>query len=152
MSDAEAGLRWFLNAHKDQSQETAALMSLEPPAAIPRLKSLQTRLADFRTKLGVRTLFVLENPLHAYLAAHRVQRRINVLRVVEAIRNYGATHQSQLPQSLEQIEGTPVPNDLLTGKPFDYEVNQETATLTAPGFNVDGRVTGAIHYRIGLRK
>ena len=72
MSDSEAGLRWFLHGHREQSHEIAAFMSLEPPAALPRLAALQKRLAEFRSELGVSTGFVMERPLNIYLAVHRI--------------------------------------------------------------------------------
>jgi hypothetical protein len=151
MSDAEAGLRWFLHANEEQSEETAALMSLEPPAALPRLDALQKRLAEFRTGLGVPTLFVIENSLNVYVAAHKIQRRIDALRVVEAIRNYGASHESRLPESLEKMTGTPIPDDPFTGKPFHYEVTDGTATLSAPGIQAGGNEIGGIRYRIKMQ-
>jgi hypothetical protein len=136
-------------------------VSLEPPAALPRLDALQKRLAEFRTGLGVPTLFVIENSLNVYVAAHKIQRRIDALRVVEAIRNYGASHESQLPESLEKMTDTPIPNDPFTGKPFHYEVTDGTATLSAPGIHVEGTTPGiqvggneigGIRYRIKMRK
>jgi len=160
MSDSEAGLRWFLHANEEQSEETAALMSLEPPAALPRLDALQKRLAEFRTGLGVPTLFVIENSLNVYVAAHKIQRRIDALRVVEAIRNYGATHDARLPDSLEKIADTPIPMDPFTGKPFHYAVTDGTATLSAPGIKTEGTTAGiqvggneigGIRYRIKMQ-
>jgi len=152
MSDSEAGLRWFLHAQEEQSQEIAALMSLEPPAAIPRLEALQRRLAEFRAEIGVPTLFVLENPLNGYVAAQGLQRRIDALRVVEAIRNYGASHESHVPESLEKIVDTPIPEDPFTGKPFHYAVTDGAATLSAPGIQVEGREIGGIRYHFKTQK
>jgi hypothetical protein len=161
MSDSEVGLRWYLHAHEEQSHETTAFMSLEPPTTLPRLKALQQRLAEFRTELGVPTLFILEHPLNFYLAAHKLHRRIDALRIVEAIRNYAATHDGGLPDSLEKIADTPIPMDAFTGKPFPYAVTDGTATLSAPGIRVEGTTPGIqvggneigeIRYRIQLVK
>jgi hypothetical protein len=152
MSDSEAGLRWFLHAHEEQSQEVAAFMSLEPPAAIPRLEALQQRLAEFRAEWGVPNLFVLESSLRTYVRAHGLQRQIDALRVVEAIRNYGASHESHVPESVEKIIDTPIPEDPFTGKPFGYAVTAGTATLSAPGIPVEGTELGGIRYRVKMRK
>ncbi len=152
MSDAEVALRWFLHVHAEQSQKTAALMSLEPPAAIPRLKELQQELANFRKELGVPTLFLLEHPLNAYVVTQGIERRIDALRVVEAIRNYAANHDSQLPTSLDQIVDTPIPNDPFTGEPFHYEVHDDAALLSGEVIESQpGKEMAAIRYRIKLR-
>ena len=152
MSDAEAGLRWILHRNRGQAQQIAAISCLEPPAAIPALRALQEELNSFSAELGLSTLFVLKNPLSNYLACYGVQRRIDALRTVEAIRHYAATHGGNLPQSLDQIVDTPVPNDLLTGQPFQYQVADGAASLSAPSIEVQGKQIGAIGYRIVLRK
>jgi hypothetical protein len=64
------------------------------------------------------------------LAAARVDRRFAALRVVEAIRQHAAKHQGELPASLDEVKGLPVPNDPLTGKAFEYAVKGDKATLT----------------------
>ena len=152
MSDSEAALRWLLHAHNEQSHETAALMSLEPQAAIPRLTALQKRLADFRSQLGGPATQVLGMPLKTYVTTRGIQRRIDALRVVEAIRHYAATHDSQLPESLTRIVDTPIPDDPFTGKPFRYEVIEGAAMLSAQGIEVEGKEIKAIRYRITLRR
>jgi hypothetical protein len=63
----------------------------------------------------------------------RVERRLNVVQYIEAIRLYAANHNGTLPPSLEAITEAPVPIDPATGKFFEYRVDGSTATLTAPG-------------------
>lgn len=158
MSDAEAGLRWFLMRHRELSQETTALMSLEPKHALLKLRILQTKIKSFREEVGMDTLFNLENPLNLYLAVRRNDRRIAMLRIVEAIRHFAATHDGRLPNSLDEIADPPVPDDPILLKPFHYEVNDGVATLSAEGIpggarddQADPGVLGEIHYRIRLR-
>ena len=48
---------------------------------------------------------------------------------------------------------TPIPNDLMTGKPFHYEVNgEERATLSAQGIPTGEREIGEIRYHIKMGK
>ena len=54
-----------------------------------------------------------------------------VLRILEAIRLYGAAHGGRLPNELQEIE-VPVPIDPVTGKLFDYEVRDNVARLEGP--------------------
>jgi hypothetical protein len=152
MSDAEAALRWFLHAHEGQAQEVAAFMCLEPASALPRLAALQKGFETFRLEAGLPSLFVLEKPLNVYIAIHRQQRRIDALRIVEAVRDYAATHDAHLPESLDKIVDVPIPNDLFSGKPFHYEIADGAAILSAPGIFVDGEDRGAIRYRIKVEK
>lgn len=156
MSDAETGLRWFMHVHKQYTEEATALTSLEPTSAIPRLTDLQKRIAKFRSELGA-SPFMVETPLSLYVVTGNVQRKIDALRVVEALRQYAATHDSKWPTSLSEISETPIPDDYITGQPFGYEIENGAAIVTAPGIslgkNENGEILrGAIHYRIELRE
>ena len=61
----------------------------------------------------------------------RLDRRIAVLRVFEAIRLHGAAHGGRLPEQLQEIE-VPVPSDPITGKPFEYAVRDNVGRLKGP--------------------
>jgi hypothetical protein len=152
MSDAEAALRWVLRAQQEQSEETTALMSLDPQAAIPRLAALQKRMEKFYSKLGVPALQVVASTPNSYLVAHGLELRIDALRVVEAIRDYAAHHSGQVPPALDKIVDSPVPDNPLSGKPFQYEATPDGATLSAQGYQVNEKEIGAIQYRIKIRK
>ena len=69
----------------------------------------------------------------AFYVPARVERRLNVVQYIEAIRLYAANHNGTLPPSLEAITEAPVPIDPATGKFFEYKVDGSTATLSAPG-------------------
>jgi hypothetical protein len=72
-----------------------------------------------------------------YSAPARVQRRLDVAQIIEAIRLYAAGHNGSLPPNLEAITEAPVPLDPATGKSFSYKVEGSTATITAlpfPGY------------------
>jgi hypothetical protein len=62
----------------------------------------------------------------------RPDRKIAALRVVEAIRMYAAAKEGRLPESLDEIKLVPIPLDPMTGKPFAYHRDGETATLSGP--------------------
>jgi len=69
----------------------------------------------------------------AHFAGARDERSIAVLRVVEAIRLYGATHDGNLPDTLSDIAEVPIPIDPTTGEPFVYQRTGKTAVLESPG-------------------
>jgi hypothetical protein len=152
MSSAEAVVRWLVHVNQEHSQEASALMSLEPPAAIPRLAALEKRITQFHAELGLQNLYTIQNTPGSFLSTHRLERQIDALRVVEGIRDYAARHDRQLPTSLDAISDTPIPLDPLTGKPFHYEVKADEATLSAEGFPSKGRVIAEIRYHIKIRK
>jgi hypothetical protein len=65
------------------------------------------------------------------LAQARLERRVALLRQMEALRLYAAEHDGRLPESLQQIQA-PLPVDPFTGKPFAYRVDKATAQLCGP--------------------
>lgn len=152
MSDAEVAVRWFATRHRAISQEITALMSLPPQQALPVLRVLQTKIKTFREENGLKTLYNLENPLNLYVALRRNDRRIAMLRIIEGLRHYAATHEGRLPHLLVDLKETPAPHDPLLEKPFQYEYDGETATLTAPGIDVGDTKLAEYIYKIKVRK
>ena len=69
----------------------------------------------------------------AHLAGARGERSVAVLRVVEAIRLYGAAHDGNLPEKLSDITEVPMPIDPTTGEPFVYQRAGKIAVLESPG-------------------
>lgn len=68
----------------------------------------------------------------AQTATFRVQREIDAIRVIEALRMHAAQNDRQWPATLEEITCVPVPTNVLTGKPFNYHVEGGTAVLLLP--------------------
>ncbi|HEX5269924.1 MAG TPA: hypothetical protein VFW33_05535, partial [Gemmataceae bacterium] len=88
-----------------------------------------------------------------YGAAARLDRRIAALRCVEALRLYAAAHDGKLPVALADVKEVPIPDDPMTGKPFAYKVDGDTATITAgppPGDPTPAQNT--LIYELTLRK
>ena len=78
-------------------------------------------------------LVVLDWSNRVFLQFGLVERERTMLQTVEAIRAYAATHQGQVPGSLDELSpDTPAPLDPLLDKPFEYEGNGGAATLRAP--------------------
>jgi hypothetical protein len=67
-----------------------------------------------------------------FFAQTRLERKIAALRCVEALRLYAAAHDGKLPAALSDITEVPVPLDPVTGRPFNYKVDGDKATLSAP--------------------
>ncbi len=86
-----------------------------------------------KLKGGIPFAIVLPAIHSGFYVPVRVERRLNVVQYIEAIRLYAASHNGDLPPSLEAITAVPVPIDPATGKFFDYKVDGSTASLTAAG-------------------
>jgi hypothetical protein len=83
-----------------------------------------------------------ENPLvrilipslgKATVLGARVDRGIDMLRIGEALRAYAA-EKGGFPEKLEDLE-LPVPEDVMTGKAYEYRRDGDTATVTSPAKN-----------------
>ncbi len=77
----------------------------------------------------------------------RTVREIDSLRTIEAIRLYAYSHDEKLPGSLDDIKEVPIPQNPLTGKPFQYHLEGDTAVLLA-----DGDTQINYEYRIKIAK
>jgi hypothetical protein len=63
-------------------------------------------------------------------AQARIDQRIALLRCVEAVRLYAADNNGKVPAKLADLT-VPVPIDPMTGKPFVYKADGQTATIQA---------------------
>lgn len=59
----------------------------------------------------------------------RTERQVAMLRCVEAIRHYAATHGNQLPAKLDDIQDAPIPLDPATNQPFEYSLGPDGAAV-----------------------
>jgi hypothetical protein len=93
-------------------------------------------------------------------AAHlRLEQRIAMLRVVEAIRLDAASNGGKLPSSLTEVT-SPLPVDPATGKPFAYKVDGLMAIIDGKPTSISGGLASAASggakmkyaYEVRLRK
>ena len=61
-----------------------------------------------------------------------------MLRIVEALRLYTSSHEGKLPARLTDV-GVPMPVDPVTGKPFDYDAEGDTAALPPAALHPSAR-------------
>lgn len=62
----------------------------------------------------------------------RADREIALLTTIEALRMYGAAHEGRLPKELSELTDSPAPRDPVTGEPFEYSLQGDTATIQGP--------------------
>ncbi len=83
----------------------------------------------------------------------RLDRKIAMLRTIEAVRAYAATHGNTLPATLEAIVDMPVPSDPATNRSFKYDAAADGrhCTLIAPAPN-DHPASDEWRYTLNLAK
>lgn len=135
--------------------DTFKWMALPYPEARPGLERAEQALKEAKARAAGIPIAELVVPatLKVYAATTRLDRRIAALRCVEALRLYAAAHEGKLPAALADVKEVPVPADPMTGKPFDYKADGDSATITgaAPG----GEPTpspNTLIYELKLRK
>jgi hypothetical protein len=85
-------------------------------------------------------------------APTRIERKIAALRCVEAIRLHAAANGGKLPPKLSDVAEVPIPADPWTGKPFEYQLDGERATLIGPASGAETpRATNSNRYEITIR-
>lgn len=89
--------------------------------------------------------------VHASLI--RLDRRMAVLMVAEALRLYAAAHDGALPDRLEDLVDAPAPHDPVTGRPFDYKREGDRAVLLSPAPAGSEHILGlSLRYEFRLAK
>jgi hypothetical protein len=101
--------------------------------AAPRIERVEAETREMYRMKEVLPLDLFLPPGNALLTARaRGRRNIAMLRVLEAIRLYGGSHKGRLPKELADLAEFPIPDDPITGGPFIYRIQGETAVLEAP--------------------
>lgn len=97
-----------------------------------RVKEGEDRVDRIITR-GVGPPFAASLPaIRALINAEwRMQRHINMIQLVEALRLYAAEH-GNWPEKLSDIAEVPAPSDPWTQKPFEYSVTDGVAMIQAP--------------------
>jgi hypothetical protein len=117
------------------------------PQARPVLAAARKRFLSTPDTEARRFLALLLPRVDKVLAVqNRLERKIAALRVLEALRLHAAKN-GELPDKLSDVTVVSVPADPGTGKPFEYQRDGKTATLTGriPGTPLE---QGGLRYRV----
>jgi hypothetical protein len=124
---------YFVQTYQRWSDELYKWMNLPYWQAQEGLERAQEQMAADRS-LNTNPLMVLTPAVtRATEQFAKLERRRAVLQTIEALRSYAAGHGGKLPPSLDHLTDTPAPADPMTGKPFDYRLDGDVATLHAAG-------------------
>jgi hypothetical protein len=126
--------------------------------AAPHLRALAASQDKELKKTDARPAFDLARQLmpavqKVFTARARVDRKFAALRCVEAVRLYAAAHGGKLPPTLADIKDVPIPDDPITGKPFEYRVEGDRAILVGPlPEDLKGNPAFGLRYELTVRR
>jgi hypothetical protein len=147
MSDDQVVLRYLALGYRDFRDDQFKYAYLPYPDAVLASAGAEDRLKAAKgTPLGV--FAELRPNITAVLRAEaRLDRTVAALRVIEALRMHAA-ERGELAGSLDQVTCVPVPPDPVTGRPFEYRREGESATIVGP--ESDAKLV--LTYRISHRR
>jgi hypothetical protein len=151
MSDDELIARYLADGYREFWDNQFKLGYLPVRDALPRFSGHE--IEWIAIKGSPLSLFAMLLPAiqSCLMAEVRLDAKIALLRTVEALRLYAAVHGGKLPESLSLISEVPVPENPITGKPFDYKLEGDTASLSSVG-PIMSLQLGAPAYTITIRK
>jgi hypothetical protein len=85
-------------------------------------------------------------------AQARLDQRLALLRCIEALRIHAAENDGKLPAKLSDVN-LPLPVDPITGKPFPYQLDSDTATLRGtPPAGLENQAGYDVRYEVTIVK
>jgi len=137
------------------SDDAAKLNRVPFHAARPLLRQMEERVEamakEHKDSIVQLPLMLLPAVAQAAERVAATDRRIAALRCVEALRMHAAHNGNALPAKLDDVKIVPIPNDPMTGKPFEYSLQGGAAILKSPKLEGE-REKDAVHYQITVRK
>ena len=98
-------------------------MLLQPHQAIKQLYATDSPLEQIPDNEKIVKRGLGDLPHRMFVALTLLEQHVEMLRTVEAIRDWSAKHDGKLPKSLDDLS-LAIANDPLTGKPFEWSVNE----------------------------
>ena len=138
---------FYLDEYAAALDDMYKLRGLPYPEFLAKLQDYDKLAAKWKREQPTNPfIFALPVIRKGVLNFARADRELAAMTTVEALRAYAAANNNTLPAHLEDVSDTPVPENPLTGKPFDYHLDNNTATLS------DDSLDGPLTYTITLRK
>jgi hypothetical protein len=150
MSAEEAAGLYFLQTFEDISDDSykwSAKPYWQADAGRDRVPVRFTQLK--RQQPANPFLDMIASTDRAHFTFTRLDRRIALLQIVEGIRAYAAAH-GGVPASLEAMVETPAPIDPVTGRAFEYRVEDGVAIIETAA--LEGVAGAAERYEVRLRE
>lgn len=125
--------RFYIESFEEWWDEMLKWTNLPFPEGYRGMRRAEDEIRRAETGFAPNPLLILMPSVsRAYLTCVELDRLVAALQTVEALRNFAATHDGRLPQSLGDITDTPVPADPTIGQPFFYKAEGNLVTLESP--------------------
>lgn len=134
MATYQIALLYSLQTYRELLDDAIKFVDLPYPQAIAGINAVSERARQEQREIIPIAERILPAIQASKNASTRNDRGLAVLRLIEALRIYGANHDGKLPERLEDITEVPIPVDPVTGLPFEYHRDGEIARLQAPVF------------------
>ncbi len=152
MPPAEVLLRYIRHLYHELRDELFKCTYVSFPQSRRLAQEAAARLKSAPdTEAGQLATMLLPAIFKVQLAQMRLERKLAALRAIEALRMHAAAHGGQLPEKLDEVTVVPVPNDPGTDRPFEYQRDGQTATITSRIPGETSESTG-LRYRVTIRK
>lgn len=132
MSGDEVMARGIVNQYRVMRDAYFKVSYLPYIDSIKRYSESEAAIREGKNGPGALFAILQAATTVAHSAEIRLERRIAMLRTIEAIRVYAAAHDGKLPESLDAITEVPIPLDPATGKPFPFTREGDVAVVTTP--------------------
>ena len=139
---------YYIGQYRRVSDDTYKLANLPYPVLIQRAREVDEEIHRLQAEELANPFLALLPIISKFMDRFGVtDRELAALTAVEAIRSYAATNGGQLPGTLDAVTDTPVPENPLTGKAFEYHLNGDGSATLADTHSAE-RMT----YKIAIRK
>ena len=128
------------------SDEIFKLRALPYPVLLKSAREVNDRMAAMKKQQPGNPFLPMVDLYTVTTRFARVDRQLHALANVEAIRSYAAANAGKLPPRLEDVADTPVLDNPLTGRAFEYRVEGDVATLA------DSQDEAPLKYTIRIRR
>jgi hypothetical protein len=137
---------FYFHEYEVAYDEIYKLRTLPYPAMLAMSTAYTARAAKWRNEQPANPFMQRLPDIHrVFWNFAKADRQLAALTAVEALRSYAAANGGNLPKRLEDVTETPVPENPATGRPFEYRVENGTATLA------DSRSEEPLTYTVKLR-
>jgi hypothetical protein len=120
---------FYFHQYQISFDDAYVLRDLPYPALMARAAAVHAESEKLHEQQRANPFLPVFDLRDAALRVGVVDRQLAALAAVEAIRAYAAANMGNLPARLEDVVETPVPLNPLTGAPFEYRTENDTATL-----------------------
>jgi hypothetical protein len=152
MPPAQVLLLYIMGTYQNDRDDWFRAAYLPYPQALPLWDAADKRLGQTPTSEGHVLGRLLLPAMNRVMSAQaQLERRLAALQTIEALRMYSAAHKGKLPDKLNEVTEVPLPNDPGTGRPFEYSLEGDTATLVSL-IAGDPQPHNGLRYRVTIRK